>query len=141
VLDTFITLHRQGVHFEMTHLVVPGYGDSDDMVQRMCGWILENLGPNHPLHFLRFFPRVYQLDRLAPTPVATLIRFRELAMAEGIRYVYLGNVPGHAGNHTFCHHCKRLLVERQGYHIPTFHIVTGTLPILPYPHPRRVAGR
>jgi len=124
VLDTFVTLHRQEVHFEMTHLVVPGYGDSDDMVQRMCVWILENLGPDYPLHFLRFFPR-YQLDRLAPTPVATLIRFRELAMAEGIRYVYLGNVPGHAGNHTFCHHCKKMLVERQGYHIPTFHIAEG----------------
>ena len=124
VLDTFVTLHRLGVHFEMTHLVVPGYGDSDEMVQRMCGWILEHLGSNYPLHYLRFFPR-YRLDRLAPTPVATLIRFRKLAMAEGIRYVYLGNVPGHAGNHTFCHHCKRLIVERQGYHIPTFHIIKG----------------
>jgi pyruvate formate lyase activating enzyme len=124
VLATFATLHRQGVHFEMTHLVVPGYGDSEEMVRRMCAWILEHLGPDYPLHFLRFFPR-YRLDRLAPTPVATLIRFRERAMAEGIRYVYLGNVPGHAGNHTFCHHCKRLLVERQGYHIAAFHIVAG----------------
>jgi pyruvate formate lyase activating enzyme len=124
VLDTFATLHRQGVHFEMTHLVVPGYGDSDAMIRRMCAWILAHVGPDHPLHFLRFFPR-YRLDRLAPTPVATLIRFRELAMAEGIHYVYLGNVPGDAGNHTFCHHCRRLLVERQGYHIPTFEIIDG----------------
>ncbi len=124
VLDTFVTLHRQEVHFEMTHLVVPGYGDSDEMVRRMCRWILDNLGPDHPLHFLRFFPR-YRLDRLAPTPVTTLIRFRERAMAEGIRYVYLGNVPDHPGNHTYCHRCKRLLVERQGYRIPTFHIVNG----------------
>ncbi len=124
VLETFVTLHRQGVHFEMTHLVVPGYGDSDAMVKRMCAWILEHLGPDHPLHFLRFFPR-YRLDRLPPTPVATLIRFRELAMAEGIRYVYLGNVPGHAGNHTYCHQCKQLLVERQGYHIPSMQIVEG----------------
>ena len=124
VLNTFVTLHRQGVHFEMTHLVVPGYGDSDDMIKRMCAWVLEHIGPDHPLHFLRFFPR-YRLDRLAATPVDTLIRFRERAMAEGIRYVYLGNVPGHAGNHTFCHHCKRLLVERQGYHITAFHIAAG----------------
>ena len=124
VLDTFVTLHRQGVHFEMTHLVVPGYGDTEAMVERMCAWILDHLGPDHPLHFLRFFPR-FRLDRLAPTPVATLVRFREIAMAAGIHYVYLGNIPGHEGNHTFCHHCKQILVERQGYHIPTFHITAG----------------
>ena len=124
VLDTFVTLHRQGVYFEMTHLVVPGYGDSDEMVQRMCGWILEHLGPDHPLHFLRFFPS-YRLNRLAPTPVNTLFRFRELAITEGIRYVYLGNIPGHEGNHTFCHECKKLLVERQGYRIAVFRIVDG----------------
>ncbi len=124
VLDTFVTLHRQGVYFEMTHLVVPGYGDSDETVQRMCGWILEHLGPDHPLHFLRFFPS-YRLNRLAPTPVNTLFRFRELAITEGIRYVYLGNIPGHEGNHTFCHECKKLLVERQGYRIAVFRIVDG----------------
>lgn len=124
VLSTFKTLHRQGVHFEMTNLVVPGYVDDPDMVKRMCQWILENLGPDYPLHFLRFFPR-YKLDRLAPTPVSTLTRFRELAMAEGIRYVYVGNVPGHEGNHTRCHQCGKLLIERQGYMIPTVNLVGG----------------
>ena len=93
VLDTFITLHRLGVHFEITHLVVPGYGDRPEMIRRMCGWITANLGPGYPLHLLRFFPR-YRLDRLAPTPVDTLVSFRELAMAEGVQYVYLGNIPG-----------------------------------------------
>ena len=124
VLQTFMTLHRQGVHFEMTHLVVPGYGDRDEMIQRMCGWILTNLGPGYPLHLLRFFPR-YRLNRLAPTPVETLIRFRDLAMAEGIRYVYLGNVPGEEGSHTFCHACKKRIVERQGYHVVVEGIVDG----------------
>ena len=124
VLDTFITLHRQGIHFKITHLVVPGYGDRPETIRRMCDWILEALGPDHPLHLLRFFPR-YRLDRLAPTPVATLIRFRELAMDAGIRYVYLGNVPGHAANHTFCHNCHQMLVERQGYHISRLLIEAG----------------
>jgi pyruvate formate lyase activating enzyme len=122
VLNTFKTLHTEKIHFEMINLVVPGYVDDNDMVKRMCAWILENIGADHPLHFLRFFPR-YKLDRLPPTPVSTLTRFRQLAMAEGIHYVYVGNVAGHEGNNTFCHNCKNLLIERRGYFIPTDNLV------------------
>jgi pyruvate formate lyase activating enzyme len=122
VLNTFKTLHEQKIHFEITNLAVPGYTDDPDMVKKMCEWILKNLGADHPLHFLRFFPR-YKLDRLPPTPVSTLTRFRELALQQGIRYVYLGNVPGHEGNNTFCHNCKKLLIERQGYYIPTYNLI------------------
>jgi pyruvate formate lyase activating enzyme len=121
VLNSFKTLHEQNIHFEITNLIVPGYTDDPDMVKKMCGWILKNLGADHPLHFLRFFPR-YKLDRLPPTPVSTLTGFRELAMHEGIRYVYVGNVPGHEGNHTYCHNCKKLLIEREGYYIPIYNI-------------------
>jgi len=121
VLDTFKTLNDQGVHFEITNLVVPGYTDDEEMVKPMCSWILKNLGQDHPLHFLRFFPR-YKLDRLSPTPVSTLARFREIAIKEGIRYVYLGNVPGHEGNNTYCHNCSKLLIERKGYFIPTYNL-------------------
>lgn len=121
VLNTFKTLHRQGVHFEMTNLVVPGYTDDSEMVKRMCHWIIENLGTDYPLHFLRFFPK-YKLDRLPPTPESTLIRFRELAMAAGISYVYVGNIPGHAGNNTYCHQCKKILIERRGYSIPQYNL-------------------
>lgn len=122
VLDTFVTLHEQGVHFEMTHLVVPGYVDDPDLVKRMCDWILAHLGPDHPLHFLRFFPR-YKLDRLPPTPVSTLEQFRRIALKAGIRYVYIGNVPGHEANHTYCHQCGRRIVVRTGYNIPEYHLV------------------
>jgi pyruvate formate lyase activating enzyme len=101
--------------------VVPGYIDDEEMIKQMCGWILDNIGPDHPLHFLRFFPK-YKLDRLPPTPVSTLTRFRELAMKEGIRYVYVGNVPNHEGNHTYCHNCSKLLIERQGYLLPTYNL-------------------
>jgi len=122
VLDTFKTLHDQKIHFEMINLVVPGYTDDDEMVREMCGWILKNIGPDHPLHFLRFFPR-YKLDRLPPTPVSTLTRYRKLAMQSGIRYVYVGNLAGHEGTSTYCHNCKKLLIERQGYFIPTYNLV------------------
>jgi len=121
VLNTFKTLHDQGVHFEVTNLVVPGYTDDEEMVKQMCGWILKTLGPDYPLHFLRFSPR-YKLNRLSPTPVSTLARFRELSMQEGIHYAYLGNVPNHEGNNTFCHNCKELLVERKGYYIPVYNL-------------------
>lgn len=121
VLNTFRMLHAEKVHFEMTNLVVPGYVDDPEMVKRMCGWILENLGQDHPLHFTRFFPK-YKLDRLSPTSVSTLTRFRELAMEAGIRYVYVGNVPGHEGNHTYCHACGRCIVRRNGYVVSEYHL-------------------
>jgi pyruvate formate lyase activating enzyme len=117
VLSTLKILHERGVHLEITTLVVPGYTDDEEMTKRMCGWIVRNVGQDHPLHFLRFFPR-YRLDRLPPTPIAVIERFRSLAMQEGIRYVYVGNIPSHEGNNTYCHACGRLLIERRGYCMP-----------------------
>ena len=124
VLETFKTLHRRGVHFEITTLVVPGYVDDDGMTRAMCDWILEKLGPDHPLHFTRFVPR-YKLNRLPPTPVSTLERCREIALEAGLHYVYVGNVPLHDANHTYCHRCGRRVVERLGYHIPAYHLQDG----------------
>jgi len=121
VLATLKTLHDQGVHLEITNLVVPTYVDDEDLVRRMCAWILKEVGPDHPLHFLRFHP-LYKLDRLPPTPVSTLARFREIAVAEGIRYAYVGNVPNHEGNHTYCHNCRKLLIARSGYFIREVHL-------------------
>lgn len=121
ILNTFKTLYENNIHFEMTNLVVPGYVDDPEMLKRMCGWILENLGPDHPLHFLRFFP-LYKLKRLSPTPQSTLEKFREIAMNEGIHYAYVGNIPGHPGANTYCHECGNLLIERRGYSMPTYNL-------------------
>ncbi|MFC1862663.1 AmmeMemoRadiSam system radical SAM enzyme [Thermodesulfobacteriota bacterium] len=114
VLNTFKTLHEVGVWFEMTTLLVPTYVDKPDMIKRMCNWILNELGPDYPLHFLRFFPQ-YKLKRLPPTPLSTLEEFRKIAINEGIHYVYLGNVPGSKGCNTYCHNCGEILIERTGY--------------------------
>jgi pyruvate formate lyase activating enzyme len=124
VLNTFKTLHAQGVWFEMTTLVVPTYIEDRDMIKRMCAWILKELGPDYPLHFIRFHPD-YKLTRLPWTPVATLEEFREIAMKEGLHYVYVGNVPGHAGESTYCHGCKKMLIERTGYVLKQMNIVNG----------------
>jgi pyruvate formate lyase activating enzyme len=124
VLKTFQILHQEGVWFEMTTLVVPTYVDDPEMIKRMCGWILEKLGPDYPLHLLRFFPR-YKLTRLNATPVETLESLRAVALQEGIHHVYLGNVPGHPATHTYCPNCGNLLIERNGYIISQFHIQEG----------------
>ena len=124
VLNTFKTMHREGVWFEMTTLVVPTYVDKPEMIKRMCGWILKELGPDHPLHFIRFHPD-YKLTRLPYTPIDTLEQFREIALKAGIHYVYIGNVPGHKGAHTYCHNCNKLLIKRTGYYMPDFNIEEG----------------
>lgn len=124
VLNTFKLLHEEGVWFEMTTLVVPTYIEDRDMIKRMCAWILKELGPDYPLHIIRFFPQ-YKLDRLPPTPIGTLDEFRGIAIKEGIHYVYVGNVPGHDGEHTYCHNCKKLLIERNGYRLTLVNIEHG----------------
>ncbi len=124
ILNTFKTLHGEGVWFEMATLVVPTYVDDPEMIKRMCGWILKELGPDYPLHFLRFFPQ-YKMTRLPPTPIKTLEQLRDLAFKEGIRYVYLGNVPGHEGCHTYCHNCRKMLIERKGYVLNQVNIKEG----------------
>lgn len=136
VLDTFKTLHREGVWFEMTTLVVPTYVDDPEMIKRMCGWILKELGPDYPLHFLRFFPR-YKLTRLPATPISTLEELRELALREGIHYVYVGNVPGHEGANTYCHHCHKVLIERRGYLILQDNLADGRCRFCNTPIPGR----
>jgi len=88
----------------------------------MCNWILENLGQNYPLHLSRFFPH-YKLDRLPPTPISTLIKFKDTAIKAGIHYVYIGNVAGSEAANTYCHNCKKLLIQRSGYRILLFDIV------------------
>ncbi len=124
ILNTLITLHEEGVWLELATLVIPGYVDDPEMIKRMCGWILKELGPDYPLHFLRFFP-LYKLTRLPPTPVQTLEQFRDLALREGIRYVYIGNVPGHEACNTYCHNCGNVLIERKGYLIKRVNMEKG----------------
>jgi pyruvate formate lyase activating enzyme len=124
VLNTLKLLHEKGIWLEIITLVVPGYVDKPEMIKRMCGWILKELGPNYPLHFSRFSP-MYKLNRLPATPVRTLEELRDIALKEGIYYVYIGNVPGHEGCNTYCHNCNKILIERRGYHLSQFNLKNG----------------
>jgi pyruvate formate lyase activating enzyme len=116
VLDTLKTLHSLGVFTEVVNLVIPGLNDNLDEIRDMCRWIYDNLGADTPVFFSRFAPQ-YRLGNLPPTPVETLELARETAMKAGLRYAYIGNVPGHPGENTYCPDCGKILVRRYGYSI------------------------
>jgi pyruvate formate lyase activating enzyme len=111
VLDGLQIIAGSGRHLELVHLIIPTLNDDSDDIRRMCEWTAENLGDQVPVHFIRFFPS-YKLQRLPPTPVETLERAIAVADDVGLRYVYIGNVPSHRRNSTFCPHCGACIIER-----------------------------
>jgi pyruvate formate lyase activating enzyme len=124
VLDTLKTMHQQGVWLEVTNLIVPTLNDNLELIGQMCDWILDNLGPEVPLHFSRFWP-MYKLKNLPPTPVGIITQARKLALKKGLHYVYIGNVPGHEGNNTYCPKCQQIVIGRIGYMITLYDIIDG----------------
>ena len=116
VLRSIKQVARAGRHLELVNLVVPTLNDSGSALSELTKWVAGELGPDVPLHFTRFHPDYLLMD-LPPTPIATLERAWELAKAQGLRYVYVGNVPGHPGNHTWCPKCGALCIERKGFFI------------------------
>lgn len=124
VLETMKCIQRQGVHLEIVTLVVPTLNDDPEELRGLCHWIVQELGPDVPTHFSRFHP-MYKLMSLPMTPVETLELARDIAMDEGIRYAYIGNVPGHSGDNTYCHHCAEMIIRRMGFTIVENHVVDG----------------
>lgn len=111
VMKTLEAIRRSGRHLEIVNLVIPTLNDDLAEIKKMCRWIKAELGENVPLHFNRFYP-AYRLKNIPPTPVSVLEDARQIAIDEGINYVYIGNVPGHKYNSTFCPRCGSLLIDR-----------------------------
>ncbi|GIR31817.1 MAG: AmmeMemoRadiSam system radical SAM enzyme [Deltaproteobacteria bacterium] len=115
VLDTLEYLkHETEVWFEVTTLLIPGYNDSGSELEKLSCWMVEQLGPEVPLHFSAFHPD-WKMTDVERTPHQTLIRAREIALANGIHHVYLGNVHDHQGSSTYCHACGQILIGRDWY--------------------------
>ena len=99
---------------ELTTLLIPGYNDSEKEIDEMSQWVVDRLGPDVPMHFTAFHPD-YKLMDAPRTPLSTLQRSREIAMKNGVRYAYVGNVHDPAGDSTYCHQCGKLLIGRDWY--------------------------
>ena len=125
VLKTISTIREKGLWLEIVNLMIPTLNDDDKDVDRMCKWIVENLGDDVPIHFTRFYPK-YKLKNLPATPVATVERAREIAMARGIKFAYVGNVPaGNPGESTYCPGCGEVAVRRAGYALIEVNLTDG----------------
>lgn len=114
VLDTLVELKAQGMWFELVILIIPTLNDSAKECEEMSKWVVKNLGPDVPMHFSCFHP-TYMIQNLPPTSPRVVERNRKIAMDQGVRYAYVGNVRGSKSEKTFCHNCSKMIVDRYGY--------------------------
>jgi len=121
IFEALTEMKKQGIHIEVTNLVVPDIGDSMDQIGELAGWICENLGADTPFHLLRFHPD-YNLTTIRSTEIKTLEEAYEVSRRAGLNYVYIGNVPGHRYENTYCPECQELLIERYGFGIIRWNI-------------------
>jgi pyruvate formate lyase activating enzyme len=124
VLETIQYLkHETNVWFEITDLLIPGENDSEAEIDEMTQWIMENIGSDVPLHFTAFHPDWKMMDK-PHTPLQTLIRSRDIALKNGLRYVYMGNVHDFEGSSTYCHNCGDILIGRDWYELSIWNMAT-----------------
>jgi pyruvate formate lyase activating enzyme len=124
VLNTLKVLKEAGVWLEIVNLIIPSWTDDLEMIKRMCGWLTENGFENTPLHFSRFQP-LYKLANLPSTPVSVLENAHDIAINEGLKFVYIGNVPGTLAENTYCPNCKKIAIARRGFRILENNIEKG----------------
>ncbi|PLY12051.1 MAG: AmmeMemoRadiSam system radical SAM enzyme [Sedimenticola sp.] len=127
ILETLVYLKQETpVWFELTTLLIPGENDSEKELNEMTQWVVEHLGPEVPMHFTAFHPS-YKMMNTPATPVATLTRAREIAMANGVHFAYTGNVHDSAGGSTWCSSCGKLLIARDWYELGEWNLTeSGT---------------
>jgi len=124
VLETIRTVARSKVWLEIVYLVIPTLNDRPEDLRDMARWVRDTAGADVPLHFSRFHP-MYLMKNLPPTPLSTLEAARETALGQGLRFVYIGNVPGHKAESTYCPSCGGTVIQRVGYSIEAVRLKKG----------------
>jgi pyruvate formate lyase activating enzyme len=125
VLRSLQVFKEEGVWLEITNLVIPSWTDDLSTIRDMCNWLVKNKLDDCPLHFSRFSP-LYKLTQLPATPVLTLQKARDIALNAGMKYVYVGNLPGTDLENTICPKCKKIVVERKGFMVLQNNITKGS---------------
>ncbi|MDP3012938.1 MAG: hypothetical protein Q8M92_01760, partial [Candidatus Subteraquimicrobiales bacterium] len=115
---------KWGMHVEVVTNIIPTANDDEESLRGIARWIRDSLGANTPWHVTRFYPCL-ELSHLSPTPLQTIEKAREIGLKEGLHFVYVGNVPGHPGEHTFCYNCKNLVIKRIGFDLVKYEIERG----------------
>ncbi|HOO38174.1 MAG TPA: AmmeMemoRadiSam system radical SAM enzyme [Deltaproteobacteria bacterium] len=115
VLDAIRAYYDAGVWIELTTLLIPGENDSEDEIRDIAGFI-KSISPDIPWHISRYYPH-YLYDKAPPTTVREVEAARDIGLSQGLNYVYTGNVMGHIGENTFCHHCGRGIIKRRGFFV------------------------
>ena len=126
VLNSLRVMKRLGIWLEVTTLVIPGINDDPAELRDATSFVVQELGVETPWHISRFFP-AYEMTDVPPTPVSTLQRAREIGLEEGLKYVYVGNVPDDGNQDTICPACGRVVIRRHGFAV-TNHIRSGRCP-------------
>ena len=122
IFDSLLEIRdKTNIHVEITDLIVPEVGDSLVYAKKLSKFVYDEFGPEMPIHFLRFHPD-YKMMEYPSTPVETLEKHYEVAKSQGLKYVYLGNVPGHKWEHTYCSACNKIVVKRYGFDIQEWHL-------------------
>lgn len=114
IKQTLLELKNQGLHTELTDLIIPQVGEDLDEAKKLCRWLYDNLGPDIPIQFTSFHPD-YKLLNLPSTPYDLLLKHYNVAKEIGLNYVYIGNVPGNPYGNTYCPGCKAKVIERYGF--------------------------
>jgi pyruvate formate lyase activating enzyme len=127
VKETLKNMKGLGILVEVTTLLIPGLNDGSEELESLAGFIARELGPETPWHISRFHPDYCLTDR-PPTPLDTLIKARGIGQKAGLRYVYMGNVPGQGGEDTLCHQCGKTLIERWGFTVAANRVKDGACP-------------
>ncbi len=124
VLETLKLMKKLNIWIEITTLVIPDENDAEEELTEIASFIKNELGEETPWHLSRFYPQ-YKLNNRRPTPISTLQHAYEIGKQHGLRFVYLGNVPGDETESTFCYQCGKKLIDRYGYHIREKNVIAN----------------